>query len=128
MAKKGKRKPSLSQNLVGVATVGMPPPVRSVLGSRLGALLLMILLPILVITGVVSIQWSNGRPKVSIDRERAKEVRTQAADSLEDLREQNKGLLSSRPGYLIPKRATESESQKDERPFAKVEKILDTLR
>ena len=128
MAKKSTRKPTLSQNLVGVATVGMPPPVRSVLGSRLGSLLLLIVLPVLVISGVVSIQWSNGRPKVSIDRERAKEVRTQAVHSLENLREQDKGLLSSRPGYLIPKKAAEAESQKDERPLANVKEILQTLR
>jgi hypothetical protein len=103
MARKSKRKPTLSQNLVGVATVGMPPPVRSVLGSRLGALLVMIVLPILVITGVVSIQWNSGVPKISIDRERAKEVRTEAVDSLEKLREREKGLLSSRPRLTLQK-------------------------
>ena len=103
MARKSKRKPTLSQNLVGVATVGMPPPVRSVLGSRLGALLVIIILPILVITGVVSVQWNNGVPKVSIDRERAKEVRTEAVDSLEKLRKEEKGLLSSRPRFTLQK-------------------------
>ncbi len=128
MAKKSKHKPTLSQNLVGVATVGMPPPVRSVLGSRLGSLLLLIILPILVITGVVSIQWNNGVPKVSIDRERAKEVRTEAMDSLQNLREREQGLLSSRPGYLIPKDAAELEPQKGNRPLAPVKEILQTLR
>lgn len=128
MARKSKRKPTLSQNLVGVATVGLPPPVRSVLGSRLGALLLVIVLPVLVITGVVSIQWDGGVPKVSVDRQRAKEVRTQAVESLESLRERDKGLLSSRPGYLIPKEGAESESPKAERPIANVKEILQTLR
>jgi hypothetical protein len=42
MARKRKRKPTLSQCLVGVATTGMPQPVRTVLGSRPGALLTMI--------------------------------------------------------------------------------------
>ena len=36
MAKQSKRKPTLSQNLVGVATVGMPPPVRSSSGKPIG--------------------------------------------------------------------------------------------
>ena len=63
----------------------------------------MIILPILVITGVVSIQWNSGVPKISIDRERAKEVRTEAVDSLEKLRREEKGLLSSRPRLTLQK-------------------------
>ena len=128
MARKSKRKPTLSQNLVGVATVGMPPPVRSVLGSRLGALLVIIILPILVITGVVSIQWNSGVPKISIDRERAKEVRTEAVDSLEKLREREKGLLSSRPRLKFLKEGAESERQEGDRAIDNVKDALQTWR
>ena len=97
MARRRKRRPTLAQCLVGVATAGMPPPVRSVLGSRLGSLVVMIALPILVITGVVSIQWNSGLPQVSIDRQRAKEIEAKAVDSLQKLREQENGLLTLRP-------------------------------
>jgi hypothetical protein len=128
MARNSKRKPTLSQNLVTVATAGMPPPVRSVLGSRLGALLIVILLPILVITGVVSIQWNSGVPKISIDRERAKEVRTQAVDSLEKLREQDKGLLSSRPRLKFLKEGAESERPEGDRAIDNVKEALQTWR
>ena len=128
MARKSKRKPTLSQNLVTVATAGMPPPVRSVLGSRLGSLLIMIALPILVITGVVSIQWNSGVPKISIDRERAKEVRTQAVDSLEKLREQDKGLLSSRPRLKFLKEGAESERPEGDRVIDNVKEALQTWR
>ncbi len=128
MARRSKRKPTLSQCLVGVATAGMPPPVRSILGSRLGSLLLMIALPILVITGVVSIQWNSGVPKVSIDRQRAKEIEVKAVDSLQKLREQDKGLLSLRPRFAFQEEAAEPEPQKDEHPIANLSEILKTLR
>lgn len=128
MARKSKRKPTLSQCLVGVATAGMPPPVRSILGSRLGSRLMMIALPILVITGVVSIQWNSGVPQVSIDRQRAKEIEAQAVDSLQKIRERDNGLLTLRPRAALRQEVAEPEPQKDEHPIANLSEILRTLR
>ena len=126
MARRRKRKPTLAQCLVGVATAGMPPPVRSVLGTRLGSLLLMIALPVLVITGVVSIQWNSGLPQVSIDRQRAKEIEAKAVDSLHKLREQENGLLTLRPRFASQNEA--AEPQQGEHPIANLSEILRTMR
>jgi len=128
MARRRKRRPTLAQCLVGVATAGMPPPVRSVLGSRLGSLVVLIALPILVITGVVSIQWNSGLPQVSIDRQRAKEIEAKAVDSLQKLREQENGLLTLRPPFAPREEASEPEPQQREHPIANLSEILKTLR
>jgi hypothetical protein len=83
------RKKSLSQQVVGVATVGMPSPAKKVLTSRIGALLIVLAVPILLATGIVTVQWENGRPKVSVNRERAAEVRQEAAERIEDFRDEH---------------------------------------
>jgi hypothetical protein len=106
----------------------MPQPVRSVLGSRLGSLLLIILAPILVVTGVISIQWDSGVPKVSIDRERAKEIKVKAVDSLQKLREKEDGLLKSRPGFAAGEEDSKPALKQDERPIANLSEILRTMR
>ncbi len=128
MARRRKRKPTLAQCLVGVATAGMPPPVRLILGSRLGSLLMMIALPILVITGIVSIQWNSGLPQVSIDRQRAKEIEAKAVDSLQKLREQDGGLLTLRPRFASQEQEAAPEPQTSEHPIANLSEILKTLR
>lgn len=128
MARKRKRKPTLSQCLVGVATTGMPQPVRTVLGSRPGALLTMIAAPVLVVTGVVSIQWNGGLPNVSIDRQRAKELEARAVDSLQKLREQDRSLLSLRPRTTVQEEDNEPEPQNNEYPIANLSEILNSLR
>lgn len=130
MAKKRnrKRKPTLAQCLVGVAATGMPQPVRTVLESRLGALATMIVAPVLVVTGVVSIQWNGGLPRVSIDRQRAKELEARAVDSLQKLREQDNRLLSLRPESTDPQEVDEPASPNNAYPIANLREILDSLR
>lgn len=128
MARKRKRKPTFAQCLVGVATTGMPQPVRTVLGSRLGSLIMMIATPILVITGVVSVQWHNGLPRLSIDSQRAKELEARAVDSLQRLREQETGFLSLRPPAASQEESDEPEPQKNEYPIANLSEILKSLR
>jgi endonuclease/exonuclease/phosphatase family metal-dependent hydrolase len=59
-----------------VATAGLPLPLRELLRSRLGTPLLLVLLAAgLLGSGILTLQWSNGRPSVAIDRQRAAEVR-----------------------------------------------------
>lgn len=128
MARRRKRKPTLAQCLVGIATVGMPPPLRSILGSRLGSLLVMIALPILLITGVVSIRWNSGLPQVSIDRQRASEMEARAVDSIQRLRDPENGQLSLRPRSLFGREAPEAEPSPGEQPIANLSEILRTMR
>lgn len=71
-----------SQHIVGLATWGLPRPLRWLLASRWGARLSLLLGLLLLATGVVSLDWSSGWPKISIDAERVAEVRQAASDGL----------------------------------------------
>jgi hypothetical protein len=94
------RKKSLSQQAVGVATVGLPAPARKVLSSRVGALLVVIIVPVLFATGIASVKWENGRPKVSFNKERAVEVEQKAAQRIEAIREDREGDRPAIADYL----------------------------
>jgi hypothetical protein len=128
MARKRKRRPTISQALIGVVTTGMPQPVRSVLGNRLVSTLVMIVAPILLVTGVISIQWDGTLPRVSVDQQRAQQIRAQAKESLQKLREKEGGLLTSWPRLDDSKEACEPESSQHEQPIANLSEILRTLR
>jgi hypothetical protein len=86
-----KKKKSLSQNVVGVATTGMPSPVRKFLGGRLVALLIIAVVPILFATGIVSVRMENGRPKLTFNQHRAAEVRENAVDRAQDFHDDHSG-------------------------------------
>lgn len=85
------RKKAVSQRVVDVATTGLPSPIRKFLGGRIVALLIVAGFPILYATGVISIDWENGRPRLSINQERAEEVKEQAAQRLDELRDEHGG-------------------------------------
>lgn len=72
--KKRSRGKTYTQRLAQVATIGMPAPVQQVATSRLGSRLLLILIPILIATGVLTISFSGGLPSVSFNRDRAEAV------------------------------------------------------
>ena len=67
MAAKKKSKKSASQQLMGVATMGLPAPVQKVATSKWGSKILMLLLPALVASGVLTVSFAGGKPSVSID-------------------------------------------------------------
>ena len=73
----------LRKSLVWLA-YGMPAPVRQVVTSRWIAMLIVIVVPILVVTGVLSISWNGYQPSFNIDQKRAVQVERdveQAGDS-----------------------------------------------
>jgi hypothetical protein len=86
----------------------MPSPVRWVVGSRLGSFLLVVGVPILLVTGVLTIEWDATGPHFRFHRERAKairqEIQTEAVDTVRQYQQQlpggdNSKLFGSRPGY-----------------------------
>ena len=81
------RKKTLSQKVVNTATIGMPKPAKKFLGSRIVASLIVVLIPVLIGTGMITVQWENGRPRLSINRERTAEVREEATEQIEEFRE-----------------------------------------
>lgn len=71
MASRKSSKKSIAQQAVGLATMGMPAPVQKVATSRWGTRLLLLAIPILLATGVLSIRWVNGLPSFSFNADRA---------------------------------------------------------
>jgi hypothetical protein len=85
------RKKTLSQNVVDVATTGMPQPVKKLLGKRVVALLIVLCVPVLYATGLVSVRWENGRPRVEINRQRAAQVKQDAVQQIQELQDRHGG-------------------------------------
>jgi hypothetical protein len=48
--------------------------------SKLGSKLLLLLVPILIASGVISISWSGGLPSISVNQQRAAVVGEQVKD------------------------------------------------
>lgn len=87
---RSKKKSTLSQKVVGVAATGLPSPVRKAASSRFGSRLILLCIPVLIATGLLTIQWENGRPRFAWDRQRAAEVKHEAAERIEDLRDERR--------------------------------------
>lgn len=86
------RKKTTTQRLLGAATAGLPAPVQQVVASRWGAPLILLLLGGGVLgTGIIKVQWSEGRPSVAIDRQRADEVKQKLKERVASVREQGTG-------------------------------------
>lgn len=89
------RKKTRAQRALRAATAGLPDPVSQLLGSRFGTpLVLLALAAGLLATGIVTVHWSDGRPSVSLDRQRAAELKEAAAQKVASLREKQTELGS----------------------------------
>ena len=75
MAKRKKKSSSsYSQQIVGLATIGLPAPVQQVAKSKLGSKLLLLLIPILIASGVITVSFSGGLPSITFNKDRATAV------------------------------------------------------
>ena len=96
---RSRKKKTVSQTIVGVATTGMPQPVKRVLGGRLAAgMIVLIIVPLLYFSGVVTVKWENSRPRIAVNRERVAQVWQMATDQIDDLR--GKPRADRSPGFL----------------------------
>jgi len=90
MARRG-RKSSYTQKVVGLATVGMPAPVQKVATSRWGARVLIVVVPVLFATGVLTISWTGLLPSFSVNGQRAavvgEQVKTEAIKAAERVKQ-----------------------------------------
>jgi hypothetical protein len=75
----------LTQTVVGTATAGLPQPLRKVLGSRWGSRLAILVAIVLFTTGIATIDWTNGSPRLKINRDRAQEVRQEVRERAESV-------------------------------------------
>lgn len=80
-----KSKKLVSQQIVGTAASGLPQPIRTVVSSRWGARLAILVVAALFATGIATLDWSEGWPKLKINRERAQEVREEVRHEAEEL-------------------------------------------
>lgn len=91
-AKKRKRsKTSVTQQIAGIATMGMPAPVQKVASSKWGSKLLLIAVPLLIASGIISISFTGGFPTVNVNHDRAaavgRDLTTEAYKAAERVRE-----------------------------------------
>jgi hypothetical protein len=91
MARRKSTKKTYSQQIAGLATVGLPSPVQKVATSRLGSKLLLILVPILIASGIITVSFTGGFPSVNFNRERAaavgRDLSTEAYKAAERVRQ-----------------------------------------
>ncbi len=79
-----RKRKTVPQRIVGAATLGLPSPIRKRLSSRWGSLLIVILFPVMVALGILQIFWNGWMPTVSVNEERAGEVREEVRHKLEE--------------------------------------------
>ena len=95
-----RRRTTTTQRIARVATVGMPYPVRAAAGTRFGSLLLVLGLPLLLVTGIMTIEWDSNGPRFRFHRERAEAIHQEAIDTARQYQEQySNGLYAP---YLAP--------------------------
>ena len=83
----------MSQKVVSAGTTGLPSPVRRFLSGRIVAGLIVLCLPLLFISGIVSVDFENGRPHLSFNRDKAKEAKELAEDKIQELQGQGSGFV-----------------------------------
>jgi hypothetical protein len=73
MARRRSHKETYAQKVVGLATstLPLPAPVQKVAKSRWGSRLLLVLVPVLIATGVITVSWNGGLPSFSVNKSRA---------------------------------------------------------
>jgi hypothetical protein len=93
MASRKRKKSSYSQQIAGVVTMGMPSPIQKVASSKVGSKLFVLLIPILIASGIITISFSGGLPSVSFNQQRAAavsgEVKAEALKAAERVRQYN---------------------------------------
>jgi hypothetical protein len=85
MVSRKKRKKTFAQKIVGAATTGMPQPIKKTLSRRWVAAAIMLAVPLLLVTGLVTLRWEDGRPRLRLDRQKAVEVEQDVVHELQAL-------------------------------------------
>lgn len=83
-----RRRTTTTQRIARVATVGMPYPVRAAFGTRLGSFLLVLGGPLLLVTGILTIEWDSRGPRFRFHRDRAAAIRQEAIETAREYQQQ----------------------------------------
>jgi hypothetical protein len=73
---------SISQRAVSLLAAGLPAPVQRIAESSIGSKLLLWGIPALLVAGVLQLDWEGGLPHLSLDRQRAAEIREAAREEI----------------------------------------------
>jgi hypothetical protein len=76
------RNRSTSQRAVSLLASGLPAPVQRIAESSIGSKLLLWGIPALLVAGVLHLEWEGGLPHLSLDRQRAAEIREAAREEI----------------------------------------------
>ncbi len=79
---------SASQTAASLLALALPAPVQRVADTRLGPLLMLVGVPTAIVAGIINIDWSGGTPSLSIDQQRAAEIRNVAREKLNNFESQ----------------------------------------
>lgn len=77
-----------SQRAAGLIAMALPAPVQRIADTRFGSLLMLVGVPAMIVFGLLNVKWQGGFPTISLDHDRAAELRRAANDGLNELENQ----------------------------------------
>jgi len=77
-----------SQRAAGLIALALPAPVQRIADTRFGSLLMLVGVPAMIVFGLLNVKWQDGFPTISLDHERAAELRRAASEGLNGLENQ----------------------------------------
>jgi deoxyribonuclease-1-like protein len=81
-----RKRKSTAQLAVSLFAFALPFPIRRVITSRLGAPIALLVVTALISSGIFTLQWSSGRPRLEVDRERTAEIKHRVSSRVQSVR------------------------------------------
>ncbi len=78
-----------SQRALSLLALALPAPIQRVAETKFGSSLLILGIPLLIIVGVLHLNWEGGMPHFTLDRDRAAQIKNAARDELGRLSDPN---------------------------------------
>ncbi|MCC7337606.1 MAG: hypothetical protein IT422_21140 [Pirellulaceae bacterium] len=76
---------STSRNAASLLALALPAPLQRLAGSQVGPLLVFFGVPAMLVVGLLQIDWQNGTPHLTVNAEKAGELRNVVKGQLESL-------------------------------------------
>ncbi len=73
---------STSQRAASLLAFALPAPIQRIAETQLGSSLLVLGIPALIVVGILQLEWNGGLPHLTIDRNRAQEIRNAAREEI----------------------------------------------
>ena len=76
---------SASQRAASLLALALPAPLARAADTRIGPLLIFIGVPAMIIFGLLQVNWQDGTPRLTINADKAQELREAAKNQLTNL-------------------------------------------